>query len=94
MKWTDLLNAAIEENFRVTDALMAMVDDDELDWKPASGTNWMTTGQLLMHLTTACGACCRGDCGNVRTRPDQVGCPGHRNEPGVGSDEIGHRRSG
>lgn len=60
MKWTALLNGAIEENYRVTDALMAMVGDADLGWKPATGTNWMTTGQLLMHLTNACGACCQG----------------------------------
>ena len=60
MKWTELLTDAVEENYKVTDALMAMVDDDSLDWKPATGTNWMTTGQLLMHVTNACGACFKG----------------------------------
>lgn len=39
---------------------MSMVTDDDLDWKPDSGTNWMTTGQLMMHLTNACGFCVRG----------------------------------
>ena len=60
MNWTQLLNTAVEENFKATDALMAMVGDADLGWKPASGRNWMTTGQLLMHLTNACGFCCRG----------------------------------
>ena len=60
MNWTSLLNAAVEENYKATDALMAMVGDADLGWKPASGRNWMTTGQLLMHLTNACGFCCRG----------------------------------
>jgi len=60
MKWTDLLTTSIDETYRVTDSLMTMVDDAELDWKPATGKNWMTTGQLLMHLTTACGFCCQG----------------------------------
>ena len=60
MNWTELLNASVEENYRATDGLMALVEDADLDWKPATGKNWMTTGQLLMHLTNACGACCKG----------------------------------
>lgn len=60
MYWTELLNSAIDETYAATDSLMKMVEEGELDWKPASGGNWMTTGQLLMHLTTACGFCCRG----------------------------------
>jgi hypothetical protein len=60
MTWTELLNEAIEDNYKVTDALMAMVGDADLHWKPATGSNWMTTGQLLMHITTACGFCCKG----------------------------------
>lgn len=60
MKWTDFLRGEMEYNFAVTDALMAMVKDEDLGWKPAAGKNWMTTGQLLQHLTEACGMCCRG----------------------------------
>jgi len=59
MNWTGLLNAEIEDAYRIADNLMAMVTDDELAWKPAAGTKWMTVGQLLMHMTTACGFCCR-----------------------------------
>ena len=60
LTWTDLLTRAIEETYPVADNLMSMVADDELDWKPATGQNWMTTGQLLMHITNACGLCCQG----------------------------------
>lgn len=60
MKWTELLTSAVAENYPVVDALMAQVTDAELDWKPANGKNWMTTGQLLMHLTGSCGACFKG----------------------------------
>ncbi len=60
MTWTDLVTCAMNEAYKATDNLMAMVSDDELAWKPATGENWMTTGQLLMHLTNACGACCQG----------------------------------
>lgn len=59
MNWTDLLTGAVEENYRAADNLMAMVEDADLDWKPAAGANWMTVGQLLLHMTTACGYCCR-----------------------------------
>ncbi len=60
MKWTELVTTAVEENYPVVDALMAQVADGELDWKPSTGSNWMTTGQLLMHLTSSCGACFKG----------------------------------
>jgi len=60
MNWTDLIKGEIETTYRVTDALMDLVDPDGLDWKPATGSNWMTVGQLLHHLTNACGAPMRG----------------------------------
>ncbi len=51
MNWTELLTKAVEENYRAADGLIAMVKDDELDWKPSTGKNWMTNGQLMMHMT-------------------------------------------
>lgn len=60
MTWTDLIRTGIEDTYRATDGLMALVKDDELGWKPATGQNWMTVGQLLQHCTEACGACCKG----------------------------------
>lgn len=60
MNWTTLLTASANDTYKATDALMALVDEADLGWKPASGRNWMTTGQLLMHLTNACGFCCKG----------------------------------
>ena len=39
---------------------MALVDDGKLDWKPETGTNWMTTGQLLKHIATSTGPCFLG----------------------------------
>ena len=80
MTWTDLITQGIEENCRVTDALMAMVGDADLGWKPATGTNWMTTGQLLMHLTSACGFCCKGFVTGDWGMPEGVepgDCPEH-----------------
>ena len=60
MNWTELLKAEIETTYNVTEKLLDLVDDDKLDWKPSTGSNWMTTGQLLMHITTSCGACFKG----------------------------------
>ena len=60
MQWTELLPIMMKESFATADGLMKLVNDDELDWKPATGKNWMTTGQLLKHISGSCGFCCRG----------------------------------
>lgn len=60
MNWTELLKAEIESTYAVTGRLLDRVDDSALNWKPSSGGNWMTVGQLLMHLTASCGACFKG----------------------------------
>lgn len=60
MNWTELLKSGIEDAHKATENLIGMVDGDRLDWKPSTGSNWMTTGQLLMHITIACGAPSRG----------------------------------
>jgi uncharacterized damage-inducible protein DinB len=60
MNWTELLKSEIESNYTSADKLLDKVDADSLDWKPATGSNWMTVGQLLMHITNACGAPCKG----------------------------------
>jgi uncharacterized damage-inducible protein DinB len=60
MNWTELLKTEIEYAYGVTYKLMDLVDGDELDWKPPTGDNWMTTAQLLLHITTSCGALFRG----------------------------------
>lgn len=60
MNWKELLEAEIENTFAVTDRLLTLAGDSDLAWKPSAGTNWMTTGQLLMHLGMACGAPMRG----------------------------------
>jgi hypothetical protein len=60
MNWTDLLKTRIEETYKATEGLIGLVDDKSLGWKPATGQNWMTTGQLLKHIETACGFCCKG----------------------------------
>jgi uncharacterized damage-inducible protein DinB len=60
MNWSEMLKSELESAYRATVCLMNLVDDDDLDWKPETGKNWMTTGQLLKHMTTACGRTTQG----------------------------------
>jgi hypothetical protein len=60
VNWTKLLTSEIDATYHATDGLMKLAAKLPLDWKPATGSNWMTTGQLLQHCTNACGACCKG----------------------------------
>ncbi|MDT8322872.1 MAG: DinB family protein [Bacteroidota bacterium] len=60
MDWKNTIAGAIEYNYGVAAALMDRVDETALGWKPASGSNWMTTGQLLHHISNACGASIKG----------------------------------
>ena len=60
MNWSELITNKIESTYNTTNGLLDLVDEDSLDWKPSQENNWMTTGQLLMHIATACGAPIRG----------------------------------
>ena len=60
MNWTELIQFEIKDTYHATQAPIDLVDESKLDWKPATGSNWMTVGQLLQHLTDACGAAMRG----------------------------------
>ena len=60
MNWTNFLKQQIEATYGATEGLISFVDEGALDWKPSTGSNWMTTGQLLEHITNACGFCCKG----------------------------------
>ncbi len=60
MNWKELLLSEIEAAYKSTEVLLEKVDDSELGWKPSPQNNWMTMGQLLMHITGACGAACKG----------------------------------
>jgi len=55
-----MLTEEIEYSYGTAEKLMDFVEDGKLDWKPSAENNWMTTGQLLMHITNACGAPCKG----------------------------------
>jgi hypothetical protein len=89
MNWTELLCTEIDSTYRITQGLMDLVDDDRLDWKPASGSNWMTTAQLLCHLTDACGASMRGfvtgEWGMPEDMPPEDMLPSAERLPAVGS---------
>ncbi len=60
MDWKKLLTEEIEYNYAVADQLMGHVDESALEWKPSTGANWMTTGQLVQHITNACGMSVKG----------------------------------
>ena len=60
MKWTEFLTDEAERTYALTARLLDMVEPGSLDWKPATGINWMTMGQLLKHLSNACGQPCKG----------------------------------
>jgi hypothetical protein len=69
MNWTDLLTAKVNETYHAIEGMLSLCDDASLGWKPATGANWMTTGQLIDHLTNAGGTCIAGFVpGNVGTR--------------------------
>lgn len=56
MDWESLLRAELEPAYASSARLMKLARDLPLDWKPARENNWMTLGQLLKHLSEACGA--------------------------------------
>ncbi|UCF09541.1 MAG: DinB family protein [Candidatus Bipolaricaulota bacterium] len=60
MNWTELLTTQMKAAYASTEGLLAMVKDEDLAWKPPSGENWMTIGQLLRHITDACGMSSKG----------------------------------
>jgi len=60
VNWTQLLKIEIETTYTVTARLLDKVDPDSLEWKPESGVNWMSVGQLVKHISNACGAPCQG----------------------------------
>lgn len=68
MNWTDLLKSEMDMAYRAAEGLIDLVDD--LDWKPATGDNWMTTGQLLEHITSSCGYVFRGFVSGEWKMPD------------------------
>lgn len=58
MSLAEILKQDAKGMYRATEGLFKQVDD--LEWKPTTGQNWMTTGQLLKHCTEACGQTIKG----------------------------------
>jgi uncharacterized damage-inducible protein DinB len=50
-----------ETVYAATEKLFQKVSNGELSWKPSTGINWMTMGQLLMHCASfGCGKAVQG----------------------------------
>jgi len=60
MKYADILKQDAEGAYHAAAGLFKLVDESALDWKPESGTNWMTVGQLMKHTAEACGSTVKG----------------------------------
>ncbi len=60
MNGHELLQQQINETFTVSERLIKLLDEKDLSWKPSETNNWMTTGQLLFHLSQSCGIPIRG----------------------------------
>jgi hypothetical protein len=70
MKWAAFLKQEIENDRKATLALLDKVNDGDLAWRPSTGQNWMTMGQLLKHLTFGCGFGIRAFVTDDWTLPD------------------------
>lgn len=91
MTWTEILKGEVETTYATTARLLDKVDPDSLAWKPASGSNWMTIGQLLKHIGSGCGPGCRGFVtGDWGLPPDQMLPPAEK-MPAVQSVEEARR---
>jgi hypothetical protein len=60
MTLVEVLRQETEMTYAVTETLFRRVTPDTLGWKPATGKNWMTVGQLVMHCTGSLGASFKG----------------------------------
>jgi len=60
MTLTELLQQEAKGTYAAAESLIKMVKPEELSWKPTTGKNWMTVGQLIRHCGDACGAPIKG----------------------------------
>jgi len=72
MTLIELLKTQIEDTYRAADALLGIVENADLNWKPSEGENWWTIGQLLRHMTVSCGIWCKGFVTDVWDDADDV----------------------
>ncbi|MBI1388123.1 MAG: DinB family protein [bacterium] len=60
MDLKQLLIDEIEDAYNISERLIRLAEKYPLDWKPTTGSNWLTNGQLIHHVTNACGAPIKG----------------------------------
>lgn len=61
MTLKDILLNEAEKVYIITKKLFALVSNNEIQWMPASGKNWMTVGQLMKHCASfGCGKAVQG----------------------------------
>jgi uncharacterized damage-inducible protein DinB len=72
MSLVKILSEEMENNYEVTRKLFQMVEPAQLGWKPPTGANWMTVGQLMMHCASGCGVALRGFVTNDWGLPEGV----------------------
>jgi len=58
--WKDILKELVQDAYRATEGLLDLASNTELGWKPSGGENWMSIGQLIEHMTDACGSMMKG----------------------------------
>lgn len=60
MDWKIVLTTQASNAYRAAEGLLDLVADEHIHWKPESGDNWMTMGELLGHMADACGFMFKG----------------------------------
>ena len=60
MSWTELLKREMDHEYKTVEGLFDLVEEGDLDWKPSTGENWMTTSQLLRHIAEGTGVALKG----------------------------------
>jgi uncharacterized damage-inducible protein DinB len=77
---TTLKQVLIEEaelTYAITEKLFRKVTDDELQWKPKTGKNWMTIGQVMMHcVNVGCGKAVKAVITGIWHIPKSTGSDG------------------
>ena len=55
MNWTETLEQQAALAYKAARGVIGAVDEAEVDWRPETGHNWMNIGQLMRHISIACG---------------------------------------
>ncbi|MDC1143064.1 DinB family protein [Planctomycetota bacterium] len=60
MNIKELLKSEAADAYQATQKLFDVAAASPLDWKPETGSNWMTVGQCIHHCIDSCGAMAKG----------------------------------